>query len=406
MTHKLNTDIIIVGGGLAGLTLTILLAQNGFKVTCIDRDDLKFKTAADQRTTVISYGSQRVIERSGIWNKLLPNACPIQDIEILDGQSSVLMDFSNNDLKDEINGNQNSAFGWVIENRKLKETLSKAVKQEKNATHLISSTVKDFNIEKNHASVTLENNKTYSASLIIGADGRGSSTRAYMDVETKKWSYNQTALVCMIEHENPHNNIAVEHFQTGGPFAILPLLDDKKGKHRSTLIWTQDNKSNNSAFNYGDKTFDIALNTRFPKKYGEVKCISERFSYPLNFIHAKEYVKPRMALVADAAHGIHPVAGQGLNLGLRDISALVNILTRAKKEAKDIGGIDTLNKYQSVRRPDNIAMAITTDNLNKLFSNNIMPVRILRKIGLRTMQKIKPSKRLFLRQAMGVAGTK
>ena len=406
MSKKLDADIIIVGGGLAGLTLTTLLAQQDFKVICIDREDLKFKSAADQRTTVISYGSQRIIERTTIWDKLLPFACPIHDIEILDGQSSVLMDFSNNDLKAEIGNDSENAFGWVIENKKLKENLSKAVQGEKNATHLISSIVKDFNIQEDRATITLENNKSYSASLIIGADGRQSTTRDYMKVETKKWAYDQTALVCMVEHEHPHNNIAIEHFQASGPFAILPLLDDKKGHHRSTLIWTQDNKNTDSAFNYSDETFKAALNARFPKKYGRITPIGKRFSYPLSFIHAKEYIKPRMALIADAAHAIHPVAGQGLNLGLRDISALVDVLTEAKKNAQDIGDIEILKKYQAIRKPDNTAMAITTDGLNKIFSNNIAPVKLLRKIGLRAMQRVKPSKRLFLRQAMGIAGTK
>ncbi len=400
-----DADIIVCGGGLAGLTLSLLLAKSDFKVICIDRDDLKCSAPADKRTTAISFGSQKIIEPTGIWKNLEKYACPILNIEVLEGDSPVLMDFTQKELTQEISSNDNRAFGWVIENIKIKQALYKALKKQKNVKHLSSQKVENFNLHDSHVDVVLENGKTLSAPLIIGADGRGSFMRNWLNIETKKWSYNQTALVSIVTHENAHDNIAVEHFHEDGPVAILPMSDDAKGNHRSSVVWTQPAKTKStkkSAFDYNEQTFKAALQTRFPKRYGTITPISERLAYPLNFLHASEYVAPRMALIADAAHGIHPIAGQGLNLGLRDIDALVSILSNAKKDNKDIGDLSILEKYQNARRPDNTAMAIGTDMLNKLFSNNFKSVKLIRKIGLRAVQKIKPSKLFFMRQTMGI----
>ena len=399
---KNDADIIVVGGGLSGLTLSLLLGQCGFKTVCVDRDNLKCESDADQRTTVISYASQKILNKAGIWDTLLPWGCPIHDIEILDGNSSVLMDFSQDDLHHEVK--KDSAFGWVIENRLIKEALFKAVKKQKNITHIASTKVEDFEVTEDCATVILDNGKKISASLIIGADGRQSFTRQWMDVPVKSWSYHQTALVCMVNHEKPHGNIAVEHFMSSGPFAILPMTDSKKGQRRSALVWTLDNKKDKSVLEYSDSVFNAALNARFPARYGHVQAVGDRMTYPLNFSHAQEYVKLRMALIADAAHGIHPIAGQGLNLGLRDVASLIGFLEQARSENQDIGSLGVLKQYQTARRPDNIAMAATTDMINKIFSNNMEPMRAIRKFGLKSIQHLKPTKRLFMRQAMGIAG--
>ena len=384
-------DIIVVGGGLAGLTQTALLAQNGFNVLCIDKDNQTSTNPTDARTTAISYGSHLILKKAGIWDDLLKQACPIKDIQILDGTSPVLLDFP-------IDAVEQSAFGWIIENKFIREALSKAVKKEKSATHLSGQSVKDFEVSEETATVILDNGKQYHATLIIGADGRQSFTRKWMNVDVREWSYDQQAVVTIVTHEKPHKNVAIEHFRSEGPFAILPMLDNDKGEHRSSIVWTD---HSNAALQYDDKTFLAALNARFPDFYGEVISNEQRLSYPLNFSHAFDYIKPRMALIADAAHGIHPIAGQGLNLGFRDIDALCDILKTAKSHDEDIGDIKTLEQYQSARQKDNTAMAAATDLLNKTFSNKFPPLKLARKVGLKMVNKIKPTKRYFMRKAMG-----
>ena len=382
-------DIIVVGGGLAGLTQTLMLAQNDFQVLCLDRDAGKAPLDTDARTTAISYGSYLVLKETGIWEKLLPYACPIEDIRILDDASPVLLDFPIEEV-------EQPAFGWIIENRYIRQALNNAIENQKNATCLNGQTVKNFKTDDKSATVILENDKEYTAKLVIGADGRQSFTRQWMDVGTREWSYGQQAIVTIVTHENPHNNIAIEHFRTKGPFAILPMLSNEKGEHQSSIVWTEHDKK---AMDYDDKTFLAALNARFPDFYGEVTANQKRFCYPLNFSHAYSYIKPRMVLIGDAAHGIHPIAGQGLNLGFRDIKALTNILKNAQEE--DIGTIEILEQYQKARQKDNMAMAAATDLLNKTFSNGAPPLKLARKIGLKLVDRIKPAKKFFMRRAMG-----
>ena len=398
MNQKTDADVIIVGGGHAGLIQTLFLAQNGLKVICIDRDQITDR--ADERTTAISYGSHQLMKAVGVWDALLPHACPIQDIKILDGSSPVLLDFNVDDIQ---NKTEAPAFGWILENHIIRKALHEAVQKEKMAQHKTGHSVKDFQKTENAMQVILESGEILTASLVIGADGRQSFTREWMNVATREWSYDQKAVVSIVTHENPHHNIAVEHFKAEGPFAILPMLDDSPGGHRSSIVWTT-HQGKNNLMELDEETFITALNSQFPDSYGAITKVGKRLSYPLNFVHAYDYVVPRMALIADAAHGIHPIAGQGLNIGLRDVAALGELLIQAKEDKKDIGSIDILKQYQKIRRPDNIAMAASTDFLNKIFSNNILPMRLSRKIGLKMIDRFKPAKDFFMKQAMGSAG--
>ncbi|HPF79022.1 MAG TPA: UbiH/UbiF/VisC/COQ6 family ubiquinone biosynthesis hydroxylase [Alphaproteobacteria bacterium] len=398
-------DVIVVGGGHSGALQTLLLAQGGVKVVCIDSADSATLSDPDQdvRTTAISYGSHQLMRAAGIWNDFLPYACPIDDIQILDGTSPVLLDFNMRDMREEVK-DEGAAFGWIIENHIIHKILHQALKNESNARHITKTTVVDFKVSDNDVTAKLSSGEEVMASLVIGADGRQSFTREWMGVGAKQWSYHQQAVVCAVTHSKPHNNIAVEHFKSEGPFAVLPMLDDKNGNHRSSIVWSQHGKNTKNVLSYDDETFLIALNNLFPDFYGEVTKAENRFAYPLNLIHAYNYIKPRMALIADAAHGIHPIAGQGLNLGLRDVAALSEILIDAKNNAEDIGSISVLKKYQHARRTDNILMAVTTDLLNKLFSNNLYSVALIRKAGLKIVSRLKPAKKFFMRQAMGASG--
>lgn len=387
-------DIIIVGGGLAGLTLACLLGAHNFSVLCLDRD-VPSNNNANARATVLSHGTSLVLKEAGLWDKIKPLACPIHKIDILDGNSPVLMDFLSEDV-------EGKAFGHNIENSLLLNLLEQKIKKLKTVTHLTAAEVADIKTDNHAAYVATKDKKKYSAPLLIGADGRNSFIRKFLNVTTHGWSYEQTAIVATLHHANPHNNIAVEHFRKEGPLAILPLSDDAKGKHRSTMVWTVETRDAKSLFDMDENIFNAALAARMPQSYGEIKLASKRMSYPLSLQHAHHYIGNRIALIADAAHGMHPIAGQGLNMGMRDIKALSDILIDARNTKEDFGSEAILKKYQRARHFDNMTMMAATDGLNKLFSNDLPFVGHLRRIGISAINKIPPAKRFFMHQAMGL----
>ncbi len=397
-------DVIVVGGGLAGLTMTALLAARGARALCLDRDapQAQLKTNFDGRTTAISWGSRKVMRVAGVWKSLEPEACAIETIQILDGSandraSAPPLTFASREVG-------NRAFGWIVENRLLRQALLDRVRKHKNAGHIAPALVADFAREDEGVTVILKDGRAFSAPLVIGADGRDSFTREWMGIGARAWRYDQRAIVCVAEHENPHDNVAVEHFRAEGPFAILPMTDGPRGVYRSSVVWTEHVPARKSALRYDQDSFDAALQARFPAFYGAVKQSGGRFSYPLGLIHAHNYVAPRMALVAESAHGIHPIAGQGLNMGFRDIAALAGLVGAALDAGDDPGSKDLLSEYQRQRRFDNMAMAGATDSLNRLFSNDIGPVRIVRSLGLRAVARLPGAKQFFMKQAMGAAG--
>jgi len=396
---SLDADVVVVGGGPAGGCMAAILGDAGLSVICIDQDDpaKTLKDSFDGRTTAISFGSRRVIEAARAWKTLAPQACPIEDIKIMESGSATLLEFLARDVGEE-------AFGWIVENRLLRLSLYDRLQHLKAVRHVTAAKVADYTLSDDAVTTVTADGQSFRSALVIGADGRNSFTRGWMGIDTRGWDYHQRAVVCVVTHENPHNNIAVEDFRAEGPFAILPMLDDDRGNHRSSIVWTEHGANKNSAGAWDDETFMAALNERFPASYGHVQAAGKRFSYPLGLVHAHSYVGPRMALVADAAHGIHPIAGQGLNLGLRDIAALSELLIKAHNKKQDIGSDELLAAYQRARRFDNMTMAAATDTLNKLFSNNVTPLRLLRKAGLRVVQHVAPARKFFMRQAMGAGG--
>ncbi len=399
MSNK-TYDVAIIGGGLAGLTLACLLGDCGLQIACIDQADPDAQIRTDSRTTAVSYGSCQILEEAGIWADLEAKACPIDDIRIFDGPSPLLLNF----LSNEADG---KSFGWIADNAAIRKALSSRVQSLGNVDHLAPEKVSDFSfsqdapIEGPHYVSCILGDDTIEARLVIGADGRGSFTREWMGVRTREWNYRQRAVICAVEHENPHHNVAVEHFWPSGPFAILPMADDEDGKHRSSVVFTEHGPERNSLMKLDTEGFEAALAKRFPKEYGTVRMINERMCFPLSLVHAAEYIAPRMALVADAAHGIHPIAGQGLNLGFRDVKAMADLVRDAHEKGEDIGSTALLEAYQRQRRFDNMSMVAVTDGLVRLFSNNIPPVRFLRRAGLRAVSKFPPARRFFMKQAMG-----
>lgn len=384
---KTDFDVIIVGGGLAGLSLSCLLGQTeGLKVACIDQG-----APADDRTTAISYGSSKILDRAGVWDEIVKQGCPIKDIEILDGDSPLLLQFLSREVDDK-------PFGWITPNKHIRKCLS----DHMSAEHITPAKVQDFEVHEDHASVKLEDGRELTAKLIIGADGRKSAVREFMDVDIRSWSYNQQAVVCFITHENPHQNKAIEHFWPEGPFAILPISDREDGTHCSSLVFTEHKTGKDSLMNLSSEDFAQQVAERFPEFYGETKVLNDkRMAYPLSLVHAAEYIAPRMALVADAAHGIHPIAGQGLNLGFRDLGEISNLIHNAFEKGEDIGSKKLLQTYQRRRRPDNMAMVAVTDGLVRLFSNDLKTVKFARRFGLRAVSRISKAKKFFMQRAMG-----
>ncbi len=382
-------DIAVIGGGLAGLTLTCLLAKAGIKTVCIDQSVQSFN--GDLRTTAISYGSRKILEEAGIWKHLDGKTCAIEHIDILDGDSPVLLNF----LSDEM---QDKSFGWIVLNSDLREAMVKTLGTYKNATHLQGQAVKDFEISENCVRVV---GPDITVQLAIGADGRNSFVREWMNIPVREWSYKQHAIVATAQHENPHNNTAVEHFWPEGPFAILPMADDDNGNHRSAVVFTEHGPGKKSMKHLNDADFESAMAAKFPESYGMVKLIGKRGIHTLGLVHASRYIGPRMALVADAAHGIHPVAGQGLNLGFRDVKAMADLCADAFEKGEDLGSDELLQSYQRARRFDNMTMVAVTDGLVRLFSNKSRTAKFLRRTGLKAVAKLPAAKRFFMRQAMG-----
>ncbi len=396
MAEAKKYDVVIVGGGLSGLSLACLLGSvEGLRIACIDREAVDTHLKNDERTTAISYGSAQILKRASVWGDIVSAGCPIENIEILDGHSPVLLQFLSEEVEDK-------AFGWILSNTHIRKCLMNRMDSLDNVDHLPSTLVDDFEVFDDHVDVILDNGKQLKASLVVGADGRGSSVRDFMDVDVRGWSYKQTAVVCYIAHEHPHDNKAVEHFWPEGPFAILPMITKEDGTHCSSLVFTEHGNKRKSLMKLSDEAFLEEVRSRFPESYGDVEVINnKRMAFPLTLVHAAEYIAPRMVLVADAAHGIHPIAGQGLNLGFRDLGELHNLIAHAVENGMDIGSPDLLKAYQTKRRPDNMAMVAVTDGLVRLFSNNVLPVKLMRRMGLKAVANMAPAKRFFMRRAMG-----
>lgn len=394
-----SCDVIIFGGGLAGLAQSLLLGQNGLKVLCLDKKDPKVEKNSPfyQRTTAISFGSSQLLKAANVWQDVQKFACPIQSIDVKDGASSSLLTLHHDNQ-------EGDAFGYVVQNGLLIEILSKALKKQKNATYITNFEVQNIDQNDDKVIITDAKDKTYHAQLLIGADGRQSYVRKHLNIEAEEFLYDQNAVVAIITHTNDHCNQAVEHFRQSGPFAILPMTPLKKGHYRSSIVWTEEAKIKTSLMCMSDEIFLTAIREQLPPTYGDILKIESRFSYPLGYIHAHDYIGKRTALIGDAAHGIHPIAGQGINLGLRDVAVLAELLIENKIIDQDLGSNSILKQYQKLRRVDNTIMAIETDQINRIFSSSKPATKIARKIGLKTIDNIDGLKEKLIQQMMGLSG--
>jgi 2-octaprenyl-6-methoxyphenol hydroxylase len=395
---EINADIAIAGSGIAGGALACLLAEAGLRVALIDRapDSVRLDTAYDGRTTAISYASRHLVEAAGLWEDLAPFASPIEQIRIADGASPLFLHFAHEAV-------EGRPFGWIVENRLIRKALAGRLASLPNITMLAPATVTAFTAA-GRAVLTLEDGRRVSAPLAVGADGKASTLRGLAGIATGHHDYAQTALVFVIAHQHSHGQVAVEHFQPAGPFAVLPMCDDETGRHRSSVVWSLETPEAERLMALPDAAFETEIAPLFADYWGGVGLGGRRFAYPLQLTYAKTGIAARLALVADAFHGIHPIAGQGLNLGLRDVALLAELVVDAARLGLDIGAPSLLRRYDAARAGDNGRMIFATDALNRLFSNDVAPVRLARAAGLGVVQQSPALKRFFMLTAMGLTG--
>ena len=395
----IRADIAVVGGGLSGLALAIACAAAGIETAVIDREDPgKFRDAAyDGRTTAIAYGSQQVLKGIGVWDALSADAEPIREIRVADGNSPLFLHYDRAEIDAE-------ALGYIVENRLLRGALQDRAEALPSLTLYAPRAVDVAEFEDARARLTLSDGGHIAAALVVGADGRNSPMREAAGIKTWRKSYRQVAIVCVARHEKPHRGVAVEHFRAAGPFAILPMSTLKDGTHRSSIVWTEDEHDAPALLALEDKSFARQLASRFGDFLGRVEPEPGRWSYPLALIQAERYAAPRLALIGDAAHVIHPIAGQGWNLGVRDIAALAELLVDAHRLGLDLGSSDLLRRYERWRRFDSLTLTTVTDGLNRLFANDFPPLKLARDLGLAAVNHAPGLKRFFMRHAMGVTG--
>lgn len=397
---NLTTSVLIVGGGPAGLTLACLLGSQGIQTICLDREDPveQLKEKFDGRTTALSSASMRVLKAAGVWPLLEKDAEPILDIRVADGASPLFLHFASEETAD-------GPFGWIVDNKILRQALFGRLEKLKSVTHLTSCLAQDFS-DTGNAAITVRTADGYTirASLLIGADGRSSAVRNWRKIKMRSFDYGQTAIVCCAEHELDHENAAVEHFCPAGPFAVLPMRRGKGGVYRSSVVWCEAPANAKKILALDAHKFDQKLAQKFGDHLGSVRHAGARMGYPLKLMMATSYVAKRTALIGEAAHAIHPVAGQGLNLSMRDIAVLAELIENYAGLGLDIGSVSLLKAYQALRHMDNLMMAVVTDGLVRLFSNDRRILRFLRDSGLGIVQRLPPLKRFFSRQAMGLMG--
>ena len=390
----LNADILIAGGGLVGGTLACALAMGGFSVIVVDQqaphDGLD--SAFDGRASAIALSSKHVLDQLGLWSLMAAETQAINDIRVTDGNSPLFLHYDHDDIGAE-------AFGYMVENRSIRKALFKRTRDIAGLTVRAPARIEHLERSAGGVRATLDDGTDITARLIIGAEGRTSPTRDAAGIGLTGWSYKQTGIVCTVEHEFSHDGIAHEHFLPAGPFAILPLTGN-----RSSIVWTERADLAGPIMAMDDDAFLAELATRFGDFLGTIAVTGPRWSYPLTLQYAERATDTRLALAGDAAHGMHPIAGQGLNMGLRDVAALAEVLTDARRLGADPGDPMALEKYERWRRFDNTLMLAMTDMLNRLFSNDIAPLQLARDIGLATVNKMPPVKRLFMRHAMGTVG--
>jgi 2-octaprenyl-6-methoxyphenol hydroxylase len=394
---KFDTDIAIVGGGLNGCALALALASGGMRVTVVDSLAVNSRKLPDfdGRSYALALASKRLLSAVNIWPEISEHAQPMLEIKVTDGRAGegpapFWMHFDHKEIED-------GPVGFMVEDRHLRRAFLAAMADHPLITHL-QGTVTDHAIDGAQAQITMDG-KQITARLLVGCDGRKSGVAQRAGIKRSFKDYGQTALVAAIGHEKPHNGIAHQFFMPAGPLAILPLTGN-----RSSIVWAESHARAAEISQMDDAGFLHVLRPAFGDFLGELSLAGDRFSYPLSLTVAEHLIADRTALVGDAAHGVHPIAGQGLNQGLRDVAALSEVLVDARRRGEDIGAETTLSRYAGWRQFDTSTLALATDGFNSLFSNDNPLLRIGRDIGMGVVNAVPSLRRSLMREAAGLTG--
>ncbi len=394
-----DCDILIVGGGLNGPALALAAAKAGLKSIVIDAlpEAARTQEDFDGRGYALALSSVRMLDNLGLWERLEPNAQPMREIKVTDGrvgdaQVFLGLHFDSAEIEE-------GPMGQMVEDRYLRRALLEAMEANPLVEQRAGETVIAQETGPGGISVTLASGETLRARLLVGADGRRSGTAARAGIRRTGWGYGQTALVCAIAHEKPHHGVAHQFFMPPGPLAILPLPGN-----RSSIVWSETEAQARAINALPDDQYLEVLRPRFGDFLGEISLAGKRFVYPLNLTLANSFIAERLALVGDAAHGMHPIAGQGLNAGLRDVAALAHVLSHAQRRGEDIASPLVLARYQQWRRFDTASLAAATDLFNRLFSNDSALLRFGRDLGMAAINAVPGLRRGFIREAAGITG--
>lgn len=390
-------DIVIVGAGLNGPALALALARGGLRVALVDalaRTD-RVADGFDGRSYALALASSRVLGVLDVWHRVAAEAQPILQIKASDGRAGegagpFFLQFDHADLDE-------GPMGYMLEDRFLRPALLAALDAQPAITQIDSTRVVAQRVTAEGAAVTLADGRELACRLIIGCDGRDSPTAQRAGIRRTGWDYGQTGLVCAVAHERPHHGCAHQFFMPAGPLAILPLPGN-----RASIVWTERSAEAARIEALDDAAYLDILRPRFGDFLGQISLAGKRHAYPLRLTIANSFIAPRLALVGDAAHGMHPIAGQGFNFGLRDVAALAEVLIHAQRRGEDIASPLVLERYQRWRRFDTMLMATGTDSVNRLFSNDSAVLRAVRGLGMGIINAVPGLSQGFMRQAAGL----
>lgn len=394
-------DVIVAGAGYVGLAVAVSIAQASphFAIAVVDAAPAGV-WQKDGRASAIAAAATRMLAQLGCWDEIAPNAQAMTEMVITDSRTAdpvrpVFLTFDGEVAPGE-------PFAHMVANRHLNASLRRRA-GELGIDIIEGVGVSGFETGPQETLVHLADGVTLRTRLLVAADGVRSRLRDMAGIRTVHWEYGQAGIVCTVEHERPHMGRAEEHFLPGGPFAILPLKSGENGSNRSSIVWSERTQDAERLVAEDEIVFEAELEQRFGLKLGEIRVADKPRAWPLGLTLARDFVRPRFALAGDAAHGIHPIAGQGLNLGFKDAAALAQVVVEADRLGQDIGALDVLERYQQWRRFDTLQMGITTDVLNRMFSNDFGPLRAVRDFGLGLVERMPRMKDFFIRQASGLS---
>ena len=391
-----RADVIIFGGGLVGLALASALDSSGLSAIVVDPADPAPRSEAsfDGRTSAVSSSSMRMLEAIGVAEQLAEPGCPIWRIAVADGLKPGNLHFDADD---------NEPLGFMHENRNLRAALQARAEAGKNLWLMWKSRISSADRSEHGVVVALEDGRKLSAPLLIAADGRNSKTREAAGINVARWKYDHQAIVSVLRHELPHEHVAYEIFYPTGPFALLPMNDDSKG-HRSAIVWSVPQEDAAGWLSLTDDDFAAEAAGAMGGFLGRIEMLAPRSSFPLGFHHAAQMISQRLALVGDAAHAIHPIAGQGLNLGFRDAAALTQVLVEGARLGLDLGDRQLLDRYQRWRSLDALSVAFATDSLTRVYGIPGRTASAVRRFGMGLVGRISPLRNKLMSEARGTSG--